>query len=96
MPTPEGRVRAVAMGDDIKKNLNRITRDAEARVARALLRWRYKKEGKPVPAESRLDGDARQVAGRAHEIIENRGRRIWNEFKKLGGKGRDGGEDENP
>jgi hypothetical protein len=84
------------MDNEIKNNLNRITRDAETGVARAILRWRYKKEGKPAPGEDRLAAEARQIAGRAHEIIGTRGRSVWNEFKKLrkdrGGRGGESGE----
>jgi hypothetical protein len=71
------------MDDDIKKDIKRITRKTELKVTQSLLRWKYKKEGKPVPDENAISQQSETVADQAHEIIARRGKTIWNELKKV-------------
>lgn len=71
------------MDEEIKKNLRKLARDTEAKVARSILRWKYKKEDKPIPREHQLEHESRQVATRAHEVIVKRGKNVWNELKKV-------------
>ena len=71
------------MAEEIKYNLKKIAVEAEMKVAKSILRWKYKKEGKDVPPEYRLESESRQVAGRAHEVLAKRGRNVFNELKKV-------------
>ena len=71
------------MDEEIKKNLGRFARNTESMVARSILRWKYKKEGKPIPLDHQLEHESRQVASRAHEVIAKRGKNVWNELKKF-------------
>ena len=71
------------MAEEIKHNLKKIAEEAEIKVTKSVLRWKYKKEGKDVPPEYRLESESRQVAGRAHEILAKRGRNVFNELKKV-------------
>ena len=71
------------MAEGTKHNLKKIAEEAEMKVAKSVLRWKYKKEGKDVPPEYRLESESRQVAGRAHEILAKRGRNVFNELKKV-------------
>jgi hypothetical protein len=73
----------VAMEQETKNNLKKIAEEAEMRVARSVLRWKYKKEGKQVPQDSRLEDESRQVAGRAHQVLAERSRTVFNELKKV-------------
>ena len=71
------------MDEEIKKNVKKLARDAENRVARSILRWKYKREGKPVPVEHQLENESRYVAEKAHQVISKRGKTVLNELKKV-------------
>jgi len=75
------------MDDQIKKNIKKLARDAENKVARSILRWKYKKDGKSVPAEHQLENESRYVAEKAHQVIAKRGKTVLNELKKVYFKG---------
>jgi len=80
------------MDDDIKKGLKKAVDSLEIGVTKSVLRWKYKKEGKEIPLEERLENESRHVADRAHEVIAKRGRNVWEELKKayLKGDGKKG------
>ncbi|MBL7210860.1 MAG: hypothetical protein ISS61_00620 [Desulfobacteraceae bacterium] len=80
------------MDEDIKKGLKRAVESVEVSVTKSVLRWKYKKEGKQIPLEERLENESRHVADRAHEVIAKRGRNVWEELKKayLKGDGKKG------
>jgi NADH:ubiquinone oxidoreductase subunit E len=71
------------MDEQIKKNVKKLARDAENKVARSILRWKYKKEGKPIPVEHQLENESRYVAEKAHQIIAKRGKTVLNELEKV-------------
>jgi hypothetical protein len=71
------------MDEQIKKNVKKLARDAENKVARSILRWKYKKEGRPVPVEHQLENESRYVAEKAHQIIAKKGKTVLNELKKV-------------
>jgi len=82
------------MDEQIMKNVKKLARDAESKVARSILRWKYKKEGKPVPVEHQLENESRYVAEKAHQVISKRGKTVLNELKKVYFK--DDGKEEGP
>ena len=71
------------MDEQIKKNVKKLALDAENKVARSILRWKYKKEGKTVPEEHQLDNESRYVAEKAHQVIAKRGKTVLNELKRV-------------
>ncbi len=71
------------MEQETKKNLKKMAEEAEMRVTRSILRWKYKKEDKPIPPASQLENESRQIAGRAHDIVAKRGRNVFDELKKV-------------
>jgi hypothetical protein len=71
------------MDEQIKKNVKKLARDAEMKVARSILRWKYKKEGKPVPLEQQLENESRYIAEQAHQVIAKRGKTVLNELKRV-------------
>ena len=71
------------MDEEIKKNLGRFARNTESMVARSILRWKYKREDKPIPLDHQLEYESRQVASRAHEVIAKRGKNVWNDLIKV-------------
>jgi hypothetical protein len=70
------------MDDELKKNLKRMTKKTEMKLTESILRWRYKKEGKQIPADQDLEGRSRLILDQAHKTISKRGKNIWNELKK--------------
>lgn len=76
------------MDDETKKEIKKIARNTEIKVAESLLRWKYKKEGKGVPKDGELHAQSRVVAERAHKIITQRSKNIWAELKKTYRKNR--------
>lgn len=71
------------MDENIRKGLRRLAEDAETGIARSILRWKYKKDGVSPPGDDDLEARSRRVADRAHDVISERGRNVWNELKKV-------------
>ncbi len=71
------------MEEKTKANLKRIAGEAEVRIARSLLRWKYRKEGREFPFDHQIERDSRYIAGKAHEVISRRGKNIFNELKRV-------------
>ena len=70
------------MDDDLKKNLKRMTEKTEIKLTESLLRWKYRKEGKEIPADQNLGDQSRLIMEQAHKTLSKRGKNIWNELKK--------------
>lgn len=70
------------MAEDLKNQLKQFTLDAERKLTKSLIRWKYEKDGRPKPTEETLDQAADQVTTRAHEIIGRRAKGAWAELKK--------------
>ena len=71
------------MNQDSKNPLRKAAEEAQVRLARSLLSWKYKKEGQPNPGDLRLEQEARKVAGDARKTIARSGKTIWKEFKSV-------------
>ncbi|MCP4681003.1 MAG: hypothetical protein GY864_01555 [Desulfobacterales bacterium] len=84
------------MDEETKGTLKKIGKKTGVRVARSILRWKYKKEGKPVPFDSRLESQSEYIADQAHQVIARRGKSVWKELKKIYHKntGEKGGSEE--
>jgi hypothetical protein len=82
------------MDDSLKENLKKAVEEAEAGLARSLLRWKYRNEGRSVPAEGSLERQSREIAQQAHQILSKRGRNILKGFKGVYSGRHD--EDEDP
>ena len=70
------------MDDKTKREIKKIARNTEAKVAESILRWKYKKEGKRIPEDGDLHSQSRVVADKAHRVLSRRGKNIWKELKK--------------
>jgi len=73
---------------ETKEEIKRLARKAEIRVAEAVLRWKYKKEGKEIPEDPDLQHQSQEVTDQARDIIRKRGKNILSEFKKAYRKGK--------
>jgi hypothetical protein len=71
------------MDKNSKNEIKRVLDRAEQGITRSILRWKYKKEGRPVPQDEHIEGQSREVVEKAHKIIAKRGRSIWGELKKV-------------
>jgi hypothetical protein len=70
------------MDKETKEEVKKIARNTETRVTQSILRWTYKKQGKPVPQNPELQRQSRAVADQANQIISRRGKTVWKELKK--------------
>ena len=70
------------MENDIKNDLKRLAKEAEVRLTESVLRWKHNKEGKKMPDKKGLEHRSRQIADQANRVIADRGKSIWNEFRK--------------
>jgi hypothetical protein len=70
------------MDKQTKEDLKKIARDTESRVTESILRWKYKKQGKPLPQNPELQRQSRVIADEANQIISRRGKTVWKELKK--------------
>ena len=75
------------MDKDIKRDLRRIARNTEIKVAESVLRWKYKKEKGNIPHDEDISRKSKVIADQAHEIIAKRGKNIWKELKNAYHKG---------
>jgi hypothetical protein len=80
------------MDKQTKEELKKIARNTETRVTESILRWKYKKQGKPVPQNPELQRQSRVIADQANQIISRRGKSVWKEIKKAILKKKTGGE----
>jgi len=69
--------------EQIKSGIKRLAEGAQTGIARSILRWKYKKEGVPLPGEEDLEAQSQRIADRARGVISQRGKNILNEFKKV-------------
>jgi hypothetical protein len=70
------------MSKDIKDDLKRLAKETEVKLAKSILKWRIKKEGKRLPDNDYLEHKSRLITDRANIILAQRGKNIFNEFKK--------------
>jgi hypothetical protein len=82
------------MDEETKKTLKKLTQDTEARFARSILRWKYKRDGRAIPVDRQLDELSRDVADQAHQVIVSSSRNIWRELKKAYSEENKSGKDE--
>ena len=71
------------MDDQIKKSLKKAVEQAETSLAKSVLRWKYKKEGRTTPPDHQLEEESRQVGRQAHGIIAQRGKSALQELIKV-------------
>jgi hypothetical protein len=64
---------------EIRKTLDRMERG----ITRSIIRWKYKKEDRPLPQDEFIEDQSRSVVNEAHRIVSKRGKRIWNELRKV-------------
>ncbi|MFH0843903.1 MAG: hypothetical protein V1930_00365 [Pseudomonadota bacterium] len=67
---------------DLKENLKKIAKETEIRLAKSILLWKYKKEGKPIPNDGEVELKTKVFTSQAHNVISRRGKNIWNEIKR--------------
>ena len=71
------------MSEDTKKDIRRALDLAERGITRSVIRWKCRKEGRPVPSDDTLEGQSKQVVEEAHKIIARRSKNMWNELKSI-------------
>jgi hypothetical protein len=83
------------VGKENRNEMRRALDRAERGITRSVIRWKYKKEGRPLPPDDALEGQSKQVVDQAHKIIARRGRSVWNELRNVYARQKDkkGGDD---
>ncbi len=71
------------MEKDLKDSLKKMAKDGELWMARSILKWKYKKEGKPVPEQKILEEKSSKIAKEARDVITKRGKNILHELKQV-------------
>ncbi|MBW2066423.1 MAG: hypothetical protein JRJ03_16050 [Deltaproteobacteria bacterium] len=65
----------------MKEDLKKKAKDAELKLVQSLFRWKYKREGRPVPGEEELEKRSRIFTEKVQGTISRRGGNIWKELK---------------
>ncbi len=81
------------MDEDTKSGLKKLVEDAEAGIAKSILRWKYKREGRMTPSEEVMEARSRLAADTAQDVLSKSGKTIWNDLKKIYMKEGRNGED---
>jgi len=71
------------MDDDLKGNLKSLARQTEVKLARSILRWKLKREGRPIPVEQQLDQHSQNIVEKANDVLLQGGKRVWQEFRQV-------------
>jgi hypothetical protein len=71
------------MDVDLKKNLKALGRETEVKLARSILRWKLKREGRPIPVEEQLDQHSQDIVEKANDVLLQGGKRVWDELKQV-------------
>jgi rubrerythrin len=71
------------MDDDLKKNLKSLARESEVKLARSILKWKLKREGRPVPVDEQLDQHSQDIVAKANDVLSKGGKRVWGELRNV-------------
>lgn len=71
------------MEDDLKANLKSLARQSEVKLARSILRWKLKREGRPIPVEEQLDQHSQDIVEKANDVLLQGGKRVWHELRQV-------------
>ncbi|MBW2095711.1 MAG: hypothetical protein JRI80_12565 [Deltaproteobacteria bacterium] len=86
--------KSMIMGTVNRNEIRRALDRMERGITRSVIRWKYKKDGRPLPPDDALEGQSKQVIDQAHKIIARRGRSVWSEFKSVYAKQKNKKEDD--
>jgi hypothetical protein len=71
------------MDDDLKRNLKSLARETEVKLARSILRWKLKREGRPIPVERQLNQHSQDIVEKANDVLAQGGKRVWDELRQV-------------
>ncbi len=71
------------MDDDLKKNIKSLAHESEVKLARSILKWKLKREGRPVPVEEQLDQHSQDIVAKANDVLLKGGKRFWGELRNV-------------
>jgi len=83
------------MDEKTKNEVRRAIDRAERGITKSIIRWKYRKEGRPMPQDDSIEGHSRHVVDQTHKIIAKRGKSIWNELRNVYSKEKKKKEDGN-
>ncbi len=69
------------MGKSGFSSLGKKIRDAEKELTKGLVKWKLKREGRPLPDEKVLDKGSKQIVEEAHKMVKKQGKSLFKELK---------------
>jgi hypothetical protein len=71
------------MDDDLKRNLKSLARLTEVKFARSILRWKLKREGRPIPVDEQLAQHSKDIVEKANAVLMQGGKRVWDDLRQV-------------
>jgi hypothetical protein len=71
------------MDDDLKSNLKSLARETEVKLARSILKWKLKREGRPIPVQEQLDRHSQDIVEKANDVLAQGGKRVWDDLRQV-------------
>jgi len=71
------------MDKDVKENVKNLMKATEMKLAKSILRWKYKKEGKEIPGDSDLQARSRMITEKANQVLSRSGKSLLKELKEI-------------
>ncbi len=69
------------MGKSDFSSLGKKFRELEKDLTKGLVKWKIKREGRPLPDEEALDKGSERIVEEAHKVVKKSGTRILDELK---------------
>jgi hypothetical protein len=69
--------------EGITSDLKKIAKETEVKLTGFLLRWKERREGNDAPDMEAIEKKSRIIAGKANEILERRGKKVFNDIKDV-------------
>jgi hypothetical protein len=69
--------------DEIKNDIKKIAKETEVKLTGFLLRWKERREGNDAPDMEAIEKKSRIITDKANEILERRGKKVFNDIKDV-------------
>ena len=61
--------------------LGKKFRTAEKELTKGLIKWKHKREDRPLPDEETLENASDEIVNQAHTVVEKQGKSFFKELK---------------
>lgn len=63
-------------------SLGKSLRSAEKKLAKGLMKWKFKRVGLPIPDEGTMESDSERIVDEAHRVMKGHAKSIVEELKQ--------------